>query len=371
MFKFRSDLFDEANELGSGNFGKVCPYKEASDGLKWVVKQVLAPNIEKLNTSLQEVVLGFSCNHPCIVPVKGYFIKEINIPDSSSKYFHIYMKIPRMEKTLLTDLKEKRAKKCLYTEKEIVQHFYSLVCGIEYLHSKRIYHGDIKPDNLLLDAQGNLKVTDVGVAKHFEEEESGQIISKELGACQYLSPEILGPNATKEKLPKADIWSIGVVILELCLLDTRKVNPVAARDEIERQVRGCLENLREKYQGSLLNLIRRLLSLDPQERPEIEKLKEELEQTFPEILEDYSKIIEEASLTVKRQKYEQKISVLNEERKQFTEIISELETRISMQEQIHKDSTKLQEEQKNIIIVDLKESFKNLLRREFLMNFYR
>jgi len=56
-----------------------------------------------------------------------------------------------MKGTLLEDVQEKKGENNSYSEEEIICHFYSLVCGVEYLHNKKkIFHGDIKPENLLL-----------------------------------------------------------------------------------------------------------------------------------------------------------------------------------------------------------------------------
>jgi len=200
------------------------------------------------------------------------------------------MKIPRMEMNLLEDIKARRKAKNPYREKKIIRHFYSLVCGIGYLHSKRIYHGDIKPDNLLLDSQKSLKVADIGIARHFEEDESLQTLSKKRGVYNYLAPEIFADNVKNDSLPKADVWSIGVVILELCVADFRILNGSAPRDEIQTKINGYFQTLETKYPSSLLCLLKRLLSLDPKERPEIEEIKSELEKNYSQILVNISRI---------------------------------------------------------------------------------
>jgi len=89
MFKFRRELLNDNKPLKSGNFGDVFPYQELSGGQEWVVKRVLAKNINNLHAPLQEVVLGFGCDHPCVLTMKGYFIDQIE----DSKYFHIYIYI--------------------------------------------------------------------------------------------------------------------------------------------------------------------------------------------------------------------------------------------------------------------------------------
>jgi len=282
MFRFNPSRLQIKKELGKGRFGKVFPYQKDPEDVKWVVKRIKAEDSDELVACLPEIVLGFSCDHPCVVPVKGYYIEK----NSDGEGYNIYIKLPRMKETLLADFKERKRKDTPYSEQEIIRHFYSLVCGIGYLHSKKIYHGDIKPDNLLLDEQGNLKVADIGMAKHVEEEDSYQTLAGSVGTYQYSAPEIVGRKTTKETLPKADIWSIGAVILELCVFDFRLLNAILPRDQLQTTLNELFKDIQGKYHDSLFVLIQRLLSLDSKERPDIGQIKTELEKSFSQTLVD-------------------------------------------------------------------------------------
>ena len=288
MFKFNHERLDEDNPLGSGAFGEVFPYQKNPQDLRWVVKRILAKNIDHLINCLPEIVLGFACDHPCVVPVKGYFVEKI----PNSKYFQVYMKIPRLKETLKANLKNRKRRNLPFTEKEIIQHFYSLTCGLKYLHSKKIYHGDIKPDNLLLDEEGNVKIADVGIAKHVEDEDSYHTITGQKGTYFYTAPEILGEKPKKGQLSKADVWSLGVIILELCALDFGLLNSMKPRDELQGRINELLGSLEGKFKEGLIALMKRLLSLNPADRPDIEDIKEELEKNFGESLVDIVLIVD-------------------------------------------------------------------------------
>jgi len=75
MFKFNPGRVGK--ELGKGKFEAVFLYQKNSQDFKWVVKRVLAEGVDELLSKLPEVVLGFACDHPCIVPVRGYFINKV------------------------------------------------------------------------------------------------------------------------------------------------------------------------------------------------------------------------------------------------------------------------------------------------------
>jgi len=280
MFKFNHERLDEDTLLGRGASGEVFPYQKNPQDLRWVVKKILAKNIDDLINCLPEIVLGFACDHPCVVPVKGYFVERV----PNSKYFHVYMKIPRMKETLSTSLKTRKRKNLPFAENEIIQHFYSLTCGLKYLHSKKIYHGDIRHDNLLLDEQGNLKIADVGIAKHVEDEESYHTITGQKGTYFYTAPEILGEKAKKSQLSKADVWSLGVVILELCVFDFCLLNSSLPQDKLKGKTDELLGSLEGKFKQGLIALVKRLLNLDSGKRPDIDQIKDELEKNFEENL---------------------------------------------------------------------------------------
>lgn len=88
------------------------------------------------------------------------------------------------------------------------------ITALEFLHTKlKIIHRDIKPSNLLLNSKGQVKLCDFSV--------SGQLVKScartYVGTMYYMAPERIQPLASKEYTPKADVWSLGVTLVELAL----------------------------------------------------------------------------------------------------------------------------------------------------------
>lgn len=88
-------------------------------------------------------------------------------------------------------------------------NFYAceIVCALDYLHLKNIVYRDLKPENLLLDRDGHLKITDFGFAK--------QVLDRTWTLCgtpEYLAPEII---MSKGHNKAVDWWSLGVLIFEM------------------------------------------------------------------------------------------------------------------------------------------------------------
>jgi len=99
------------------------------------------------------------------------------------------------------------------SEQRIWKFFIEMCLGIQYLHTNRILHRDIKTINMFLTKNDNIKIGDLGVARELNQ--TANMAHTVVGTPYYLSPELC---EEKPYNNKSDIWSLGCVLYELCTL---------------------------------------------------------------------------------------------------------------------------------------------------------
>jgi serine/threonine protein kinase len=142
--------------------------------------------------------------------------------------------------------------------------FWQIALAVQYLHEQGIAHSDIKPENILLDAEGNAKLIDFGFVKREEivgdDEKNGSLI--------YAAPELLMPGRYRPQ--KADIWSLGIL---LYVMTTRAI-PYPDNDDSETIK--CIKKgqmlFNSRMDADTERLVRTLTRTDPSERPTIDKV---------------------------------------------------------------------------------------------------
>lgn len=99
-------------------------------------------------------------------------------------------------------------------DQEMVRHFmYQLLKGMAYCHDKLVLHRDLKPQNLLINRKGDLKIADFGLARSFGA--PVRSYSHEVVTLWYRSPDVL--LGSRYYSTSVDLWSIGCIFAELIL----------------------------------------------------------------------------------------------------------------------------------------------------------
>eukprot|EP00475_Leptophrys_vorax_P032256 TRINITY_DN4962_c0_g1_i1.p1 TRINITY_DN4962_c0_g1~~TRINITY_DN4962_c0_g1_i1.p1 ORF type:complete len:658 (-),score=144.84 TRINITY_DN4962_c0_g1_i1:866-2839(-) len=140
-----------------------------------------------------------------------------------------------------------------------------VLLGLEQMHSKRLFHRDIKPGNILLDSSGNCKISDFGIARQLEDsEESARTV---LGTRLYMSPERMVAQAYG---CSSDIWSFGLMMHTLAM----GIYPYDKRNHLELSVAEdpSPKLPRGRFSIGFRNFLDKCLEKDPEKRHTAEEL---------------------------------------------------------------------------------------------------
>jgi len=194
------DDFALVKVLGKGSYGKVMLVRGTRDNKMYAMKMLRKENVIKRNqvehTKTERAVLE-TVSHPFIVtlnyafqtPKKLYMVMEYC--PGGELFFHL-----------------SRAGR--FTEGKTRFYIAETSSAVAYLHKLNVIYRDLKPENLLIDAEGHVKITDFGLSKEgIEDNHSAMTMC---GTPEYLAPEILD----KEGHGKAVDWySIGALTYEM------------------------------------------------------------------------------------------------------------------------------------------------------------
>src|SRR5687768_3111562 len=96
MFKYCEERVNINHCLGTGAYGKVFPYQKSSSDTRYVVKRISVKDFKHLKIVIQEIVLGFDCTHPALLPIIAYDIQE----NTKKGGWYAFIKMKRMKKSL-------------------------------------------------------------------------------------------------------------------------------------------------------------------------------------------------------------------------------------------------------------------------------
>ena len=284
MFEYDESLISD-EVLGRGSFGSVHPYrKEGPNGRddQWVVKVVWATDFKDFTRIVQEALFGFSFDHPAVLPVKGFSCdtKRVQDPTDKTRPYKVVFLMPRMVKSLRQEIEDHKQRQEPFDEGTLMHYFNTLISGLEYLHSKNIIHRDIKPENILINRDGDLKIADVGIAKLILEGQSNKDATKGTGTFAYMAPEVIDDGEFKNSnLHYIDLWSLGIMLAELCLVDKPKLNAMREREKIEKDVEELIKKIKAKgYSENMTALLGDLLSFEPEQRGTARELRVRVQQ---------------------------------------------------------------------------------------------
>nr|XP_033810032.1 serine/threonine-protein kinase MARK2 isoform X3 [Geotrypetes seraphini] len=240
--------------IGKGNFAKVKLARHVLTGKEVAVKiidktQLNSSSLQKL---FREVRIMKVLNHPNIV--KLFEVIE------TEKTLYLVMEYASGGEVFDYLVAHGRMK-----EKEARAKFRQIVSAVQYCHQKSIVHRDLKAENLLLDADMNIKIADFGFSNEFI---FGNKLDTFCGSPPYAAPELF--QGKKYDGPEVDVWSLGVILYTL-VSGSLPFDGQNLKELRERVLRG-------KYRIPFYmstdceNLLKKFLILNPSKRGTLEQI---------------------------------------------------------------------------------------------------
>uniref|UniRef100_A0A8C6VXK4 non-specific serine/threonine protein kinase n=1 Tax=Nothobranchius furzeri TaxID=105023 RepID=A0A8C6VXK4_NOTFU len=193
--------FEYLKLLGKGTFGKVILVKEKATGryyaMKILKKEVIVAKDEVAHTLTENRVLQNS-KHPFLTGLKYSFQTHdrlcfvMEYANGGELFFHL-------------------SRDRVFSEERARFYGAEIVSALDYLHAERnVVYRDLKLENLMLDKDGHIKITDFGLCK--EGIKDGATMKTFCGTPEYLAPEVLEDNDYGRAV---DWWGLGVVMYEM------------------------------------------------------------------------------------------------------------------------------------------------------------
>ncbi|KAH8673640.1 camp-dependent protein kinase catalytic subunit [Xylariales sp. PMI_506] len=195
--KYSLNDFEILRTLGTGSFGRVHLVQSKHNQRFYAVKVLKKAQVVKMkqveHTNDERRMLG-EVKHPFLITLWGTFQDSRNL----------YMVMDFVEGGELFSLLRKSGR-----FPNPVAKFYAaeVTLALEYLHARNIIYRDLKPENLLLDRHGHLKITDFGFAKRVPDKTWTLC-----GTPDYLAPEVVSNKGYNKSV---DWWSLGILIYEM------------------------------------------------------------------------------------------------------------------------------------------------------------
>ena len=252
------EVYKKIKLLGEGAFGKAFLVECQSQGELAVIKQVdigRMSEAEKQDT-LKEAKILEALNHPNVIRFrevyktkKGKLCIVMDYADGGD-----------LQKMI-------QAQKGKYFPESLVLDWFTQIClGLKHVHDRKILHRDIKCQNVFLTKANIIKLGDFGIARVLKH--TVEVAKSMVGTPYYLSPEII------ESRPysfKSDIWSLGVMLYELCALkppfEGMNLHFLALKI-----IRGEFAPLPAHYSRELKTLVSQMLTMDVARRPNVNQV---------------------------------------------------------------------------------------------------
>ncbi|KAL2857839.1 kinase-like domain-containing protein [Aspergillus pseudoustus] len=248
-------LYMKQNCIGGGSFGRVYKGVDKETGKSVAIKIIDVENAEdEVEDIIQEIAILSELNSPYVTRYHGSYLKGSSL----------WIVMEFCSGGSCSDLMRPGP----IPEEYIVIIIRELLKGLDYLHSDKKLHRDVKAANILLTSSGQVKLADFGVSSQL----SATMTKKNtfVGTPFWMAPEVIKQSGYDYK---ADIWSLGITAIELANGEPpySDIHPMKVLFLIPKNPPPTLQG---EYSKTFKNFVELCLRRDPRERPTAKELLE-------------------------------------------------------------------------------------------------
>ncbi|XP_016347702.1 serine/threonine-protein kinase 10-like isoform X2 [Sinocyclocheilus anshuiensis] len=251
-----NDIWEIIGELGDGAFGKVYKAQNKETGALAAAKVIETKSEEELEDYMVEIDILASCNHQYIVKLLDAFFY-----DNKLSIMIEFCPGGAVDATMLE------------LDRGLEEPQIRVVCkqmleALQYLHSMKIIHRDLKAGNILLTLDGDIKLADFGVSA--KNTKTLQRRDSFIGTPYWMAPEVVMCETMKDAPYdyKADIWSLGITLIELAQIEPphHELNPMRVLLKIAKSEPPTLQQP-AKWSMEFNDFLKKALDRNPETRP--------------------------------------------------------------------------------------------------------
>ena len=195
--------------IGNGAYGVVCSAIDTSTGSKVAIKKI-SRAFDVLTTAkrtFRELKILKHFKHDNIISIKNI----LKPPDELEKFQDVYVVLDLME----TDLHHIIHSDQPLSKEHVTYFLYQILRGLKYIHSANVLHRDLKPGNLLVNSNCELKIGDFGMARGLcsSPSEQRRVMTEYVATRWYRAPELM--LSLNEYSQAIDMWSVGCIFAEM------------------------------------------------------------------------------------------------------------------------------------------------------------
>eukprot|EP00117_Sycon_ciliatum_P024299 scpid26374/ scgid1804/ G protein-coupled receptor kinase 5; G protein-coupled receptor kinase GRK5 len=251
-------LFREFRVLGKGGFGEVCACQCKATGKMYAMKKLEKKRVKKKKSNtmalnekeiLEQLSSRFIVSLAYACETKKALCMVLTLMNGGDLKYHIHTMAHANGRT---GLERDRA----------IFYAAEICCGLQHMHEKSIVYRDMKPENILLDGNGHVRISDLGLAIHLP---PGKAAHGRVGTVGYMAPEVIKGERYRYAI---DWWGLGCLVYEMFQGQApfRQRKEKVSREEVERRTKEDEVQYSSNFTDEARELCSKLLEKNYQNR---------------------------------------------------------------------------------------------------------